>query len=317
MVAYIVRRVVLVIPNLLGITVAIFLLMQLAPGDPMAHYVHHGQMSPEELERIRQHLGLDQPLHLQYLRWLGRWVQGDWGRSLIYHTPVTEIVGSYMPNSILLAGISFLIAVSTGITIGIIAAVKQYSWIDNILRAFSFFGLCAPTFWVGLMMIAVFAVRLGWLPGGGMYAPGADPTLADRVKHLIMPALVGALYSTGVYARYMRSSLLEVLGMDYIRTARGKGLRERGVLIGHGLRNALIPMVTVVAINLPWILSGSILVEAIYSWPGMGRQYWIAAQQKDYPVIMSMFTIIALAVVLSNLSADLLYAVVDPRITYD
>ena len=317
MLAYILRRLVLVIPNLLGITVAIFLLMQLAPGDPMAKYMHSAHMSPEELERIRHHLGLDQPLHVQYLRWLGRWVQGDWGRSLIHHTPVTEIVGSYMPNSILLAGLSFLIATSTGITIGIIAAVKQYSWVDNILRAFSFFGLCAPTFWVGLMMIVVFTTRLGWLPGGGMYAPGSDPTLADRLKHLIMPALVGALYSTGIYARYMRSSLLEVLGMDYVVTARGKGLRERAVLVGHGLRNALIPMITVVGLNLPWILSGSILVEVIYSWPGMGRYYWVAAQQKDYPVIMSMFTIIALAVVLSNLFADVLYVVVDPRITYD
>jgi peptide/nickel transport system permease protein len=283
----------------------------------MAKYMHSAHMDPEQMERIRRHLGLDQPLPVQYARWLGRWVQGDWGNSLIHHTPVTEIVASYMPNSILLAGLSFLIAASMGITIGIIAAVRQYSWVDNVLRAFSFFGLCAPTFWVGLMMIVVFTTRLGWLPGGGMYTPGADPTLADRLKHLIMPALVGALYSTGMYARYMRSSLLEVLGMDYVVTARGKGLRERAVLIRHGLRNALIPMVTVVGLNLPWILSGSILVEAIYSWPGMGRYYWMAAQQKDYPVIMSMFTIIALAVVFSNLLADVLYAVVDPRITFD
>lgn len=317
MAAYVVRRLVMVIPNLLGITVVIFLLTQLAPGDPVAQYAQHGHMRPEDLERIRHHLGLDQPLYVQYLKWLGRWVSGDWGNSLMSHTPVAEIVAIYMPNSILLAGISFMLAVVMGTAVGIISAVRQYSWLDNFLRAFSFFGLCAPSYWVGLLAIMVFSTHLHLLPGGGMYPPGDDPTLVELTRHLIMPALVGALYSTGMYARYMRSSLLEILGMDHVRTARGKGLRGRTVLLQHGVRNALIPMATVVALNLPWILSGSILIEAIFSWPGMGRYYWVAAQQKDYPVIMSMFTLIAIAVVLSNLLADILYAKLDPRIAYE
>jgi peptide/nickel transport system permease protein len=314
---YVRRRLLEAVPTLLLITVAVFLLMQYAPGDPLARYMHYGHMKPEDLDRIRRQLGLDQPLHIQYIRWLGRWIRGDWGTSLTTHKPVREIVRFYMGNSVILAGISFGLAVLMGVCIGIIAALRQYTWTDNLLRAFSFFGLCAPVYWVGLMMIALFSTQLHWLPGGGMYSLGSVPTLGDRVEHLIMPAIAGALYSTGMYARYMRSSLLEVRDMDYIRTARGKGLPEQAVLFRHALRNALIPMVTIVALNLPWILSGSILVESIFSWPGMGRQYWVAAQQNDYPVLMSMFTIISIAVVLSNLLADIVYGFVDPRITYD
>lgn len=313
---YIRRRLLQSIPTIFGITLVIFFLMQLAPGDPLSQYMHQGQMSSEDLERIRHQLGLDQPLPIQYLNWLSRWVRGDWGSSLYSHQPVTEIIRFYISNSILLAGISFGVAILIGLSIGIVAALRQYTWVDNLLRAFAFFGLCAPGYWVGLMMIAVFTVNLRWLPGGGMYTVGTVPTFGDRVKHLIMPVLVGSLYSTGVYCRYMRSGLLEVMGMDYIRTARGKGLHERAVLFGHALPNALIPIVTIVALNLPWILSGSILVEAIFSWPGMGRVYWRAALQKDYPVLMSMFTIISIAVVLSNLLADIVYARLDPRITY-
>lgn len=314
--AYIRRRLLQAIPTILLITLVIFFLMQLAPGDPMTRYMRGSRMRPEDLERIRHQLGLDQPLPVQYLKWVGRWLRGDWGRSLISHEPVTEIIRFHVPNSVLLAGISFAISILLGVPAGIVSVVKQHTWVDIVVRAFSFFGLCAPVYWVGLMMITVFTARLHWLPGGGMYALGVIPSFGDRVKHLIMPALAGSLYSTGMYCRYMRSGLLEVMDMDYVRTARGKGLHERAVLFGHAVRNALIPLVTIVALNLPWIFSGSILTEAIFTWPGMGRKYWQAALEQDYPVIMSMFTLIAIAVVLSNLLADIAYSVLDPRITY-
>jgi peptide/nickel transport system permease protein len=316
MTAYIARRLLQAIPSLLIITVLVFLLIQFAPGDPLARYTEFGTMSPEAIARMRHQLGLDQPLYVQYIKWLTNWVRGDWGRSLSGLTPVRELIVYYVRNSIVLAGISLVVGLIVGVLVGIISALKEYTWVDSILRAFSFFGLCAPVYWVGLMMIMLFSVKLGWLPGGGMLPLAEEPTFAGRLKHLVMPVIAGSLFSIGVYARYTRSCVLEVMTADYVRTARGKGLGERTVLLRHILRNALLPMVTVVALRIPWILSGSVLVEAIFSWPGMGRQYWVATMEKDIPVIMSMFTLISVAVVLTNLLADIVYCLVDPRITF-
>ena len=197
------------------------------------------------------------------------------------------------------------------------AALKQYSILDNALTIFSFIGFSVPVFWLGLIMILFFTVNLGWLPGGGMYTLGEPFSLTDRIRHLIMPVSAAALYNAGIYSRYLRSGLLEVINLDYIRTARAKGLRERAVFVGHALRNALIPLVTIVALDLPWLFGGAVLTETIFSWPGMGRQFWRSALEQDYPVILAMVMLVALAVVVFNLFADVLYAYLDPRIRYE
>jgi peptide/nickel transport system permease protein len=212
---------------------------------------------------------------------------------------------------------AFIVAVVVGICTGTVAALKQYSLADNILTVFSFIGFCVPTFWLGLIMIYVFTVRLHWLPGMGMYTLGEPFSLIDRVRHLVMPVLVASLYSAGMYSRYLRSSLLEVLNLDYLRTARAKGLHERAVVLRHAMRNALIHLVTIVAMDLPWMFGGAVLTETIFSWPGMGHQFWKSALDSDYPVVMTWVMIVSIAVIVCNLLADFLYALLDPRIRYD
>jgi peptide/nickel transport system permease protein len=315
--AYILRRILQSIPLLLGISVLVFALLQIIPGGPMGHYMRVQGANPEDIARLREQLGLDKPAPVQYVNWLMNWLRGDWGKSYITREPVRDIVAFRLPNTMLLMGCSFTLALIVGITAGIVAALKQYSILDNVLTIFSFLGFSVPVFWLGLIMILVFTVKLGWLPGGGMYTLGEPFSLTDRLRHLIMPVSAAALYNAGIYSRYLRSSLLEVINLDYIRTARAKGLRERAVFVGHALRNALIPLVTIVALDLPWLFGGAVLTETIFSWPGMGREFWKASLEQDYPVILTMVMLVAGAVVVFNLLADVLYAYLDPRIRYD
>lgn len=315
--AYIVRRILQSIPLLLGISVLVFALLQIIPGGPMGHYMRVQGANPEDIARLREQLGLDKPAPVQYVNWLTGWLRGDWGKSYITREPVRDIVAFRLPNTILLMGCSFTLALIVGITAGIVAALKQYSILDNLLTIFSFIGFSVPVFWLGLIMILVFTVKLGLLPGGGMYTLGQPFSLTDRIRHLIMPVSAAALYNAGIYSRYLRSSLLEVINLDYIRTARAKGLRERAVFVGHALRNALVPLVTIVAMDLPWLFGGAVLTETIFSWPGMGREFWKASLEQDYPVILTMVMLVAAAVVVFNLLADILYAYLDPRIRYD
>lgn len=317
MTKYVARRLLQSIPLLLGISVLVFALLQIIPGGPLGHYMRVQGANPEDIERIRHQLGLDQPAPVQYVNWLTRWLRGDWGKSYITREPVRETIAFRLPNTILLLGCSFTLALIVGISAGIVAAVKQYSLLDNLLTIFSFIGFSVPVFWLGLIMILVFTVRLHWFPGGGMYTLGAPFSLTDRIHHLVMPVLAAALYNAGIYSRYLRSSLLEVINLDYIRTARAKGLRERAVLFRHAVRNALIPLVTIVALDLPYVFGGAVLTETIFSWPGMGRQFWKAALDQDYPVLLTMVMIVSIAVVVFNLLADVLYAIMDPRIRYD
>jgi peptide/nickel transport system permease protein len=315
--AYILRRILQSIPLLLGISVLVFALLQIIPGGPMGHYMRVQGANPEDIARLREQLGLDKPAPVQYVNWLMNWLRGDWGKSYITREPVRDIVAFRLPNTMLLMGCSFTLALIVGITAGIVAALRQYSILDNMLTIFSFLGFSVPVFWLGLIMILVFTVKLGWLPGGGMYTLGEPFSLTDRLRHLIMPVSAAALYNAGIYSRYLRSSLLEVINLDYIRTARAKGLRERAVFVGHALRNALIPLVTIVALDLPWLFGGAVLTETIFSWPGMGREFWKASLEQDYPVILTMVMLVAGAVVVFNLLADVLYAYLDPRIRYD
>ena len=317
MIAYIIRRVLLSIPLLLGISILVFGILQIIPGGPLGHYMRVQGANPEDIAILKKQLGLDQPAPIQYINWLTRWLKGDWGKSYITREPVLDIIAFRLPNTMLLMGLSFTLALIVGISAGIVAALKQYSILDNMLTIFSFIGFSVPVFWLGLIMILVFTVKLGWLPGGGMTTLGGPSSLSDRILHLIMPVSAAALYNAGIYSRYLRSSLLEVINLDYIRTARAKGLRERIVFSRHALRNALIPLVTIVAIDLPWMFGGAVLTETIFSWPGMGRQFWKASLDQDYPVILSMVMLVAVAVVVFNLLADVLYAYLDPRIRYE
>ncbi len=317
MTSYIARRLLQSIPLLLGISVLVFALLQIIPGGPLGHYMRVQGANPEDIERIRHQLGLDQPAPIQYLAWLSRWLRGDWGKSYMTREPVRDIIAFRLPNTILLLGCSYTLALIVGISAGMVAALKQYSLLDNFLTIFSFIGFSVPVFWLGLIMILIFTVRLHWFPGGGMYTLGAPFSIADRIHHLAMPVSAAALYNAGIYSRYLRSSLLEVINLDYIRTARAKGLHERAVLLGHALRNALIPLITIGAMDLPWLFGGAVLTETIFSWPGMGREFWKAALEQDYPVLMTIVMIVSIAVVVFNLLADILYAVMDPRIGYE
>jgi peptide/nickel transport system permease protein len=317
MTAYIIRRVLLSIPLLLGISILVFGILQIIPGGPLGHYMRVQGANPEDIAILKKQLGLDQPAPVQYVNWLTRWLKGDWGKSYITREPVLDIIAFRLPNTMLLMGLAFTLALIVGITAGIVAALKQYSILDNMLTIFSFMGFSVPVFWLGLIMILVFTVKLGWLPGGGMSTLGEPFSLVDRIRHLIMPVSAAALYNAGIYSRYLRSSLLEVINLDYIRTARAKGLRERIVFSRHALRNALIPLVTIVALDLPWMFGGAVLTETIFSWPGMGREFWKASLEQDYPVILSIVMLVAVAVVVFNLLADVLYAYLDPRIRYN
>lgn len=314
---YIARRLLQAIPLLLGVSVVAFLVIQAIPGGVLGAYSAESGARAEDLARIERQLGLDKPLHVQYLAWLGRFVRGDWGYTLIAHLSVKGEIMAALPRTVLLLGIGLAVALVVGVTTGVIAAVKQYSVADMIITTLSFIGLCMPVFWFGLLLILIFSVRLKWLPGGGMYTVGEPFSLMDRVKHLILPVVGVSFQISGEYARYVRSSLLEVLQLDYVRTAHSKGLHPRTVLFRHVLRNSLIPLVTIFAMQLPWMVGGFVITESIFSWPGMGRLLWMAALQHDYPMMMSIILLVSAAVIFANLLADVMYAILDPRIVYE
>jgi peptide/nickel transport system permease protein len=312
---YILRRLVQAIPILLGVSLLTFVLIKLMPGGVMGAYGAHG--SGADMARIQEQLGLNRPAHEQYLAWLGRYLTGDWGTTLISKQPVQPVIFNALPNTILLIGVSLVFGLGLGLVFGVVSAVKQYSALDMVVTTISFIGLSTPVFFSGLLLILIFSVHLRWLPGGGMYTVGQPYSLEDRLLHLIMPVAAIAFPLSGEYTRYIRASLLEVLHEDYMRTARAKGLRERFVLVRHGLRNALIPLVTILALQLPWMIGGFVVTESIFSWPGMGRLLWQAAQERDYPMMMSITVLVAAAVLFFNLLADLVYGFLDPRITYE
>jgi peptide/nickel transport system permease protein len=294
--------------------------MQWVPGGPLSVYGNDPAISPADLERLREQLGLNQPLHVQYLRWLGNLLQGNWGDSYFTHRPVLELIGQRFPNTLTLMGIGFLVSLLVAVPVGILSAVRPYSIFDSIATTLALVGISVPIFWSGLVLIVLFNQQLKLLPGGGMFTLSADytglPALVDRVRHLILPTLVLGLSFGGQYTRYVRSSMLEVIGRDYIRTARAKGLHERIILQRHALKNAASPVVTVVALDLPFLFTGAVFTETIFSWPGMGRLFWESAVRLDYPVLMALMSITALLVVLFNLLSDLVYAYLDPRLTY-
>jgi peptide/nickel transport system permease protein len=324
MIGYLVRRLLGAIPLLLGILTIIFFVVHMAPGDPTARFFNPN-VSPEVIEQMRRNLGLDQPLHIQYGKWLWSFVRGDFGYSFGQMRPISEILPDVLWNTLQLTLISLVVIFVVGMLIGIVQAVRQYSLADNVLTFLALFFYSMPSFWFALMLILIFSLRAGqegWalqLPASGMtsidyeYMSGGDK-LMDRLRHLLLPAIALGIGSAAGVARYMRGSMLEVIHQDFIRTARAKGLSERTVIFKHALRNALIPIITLLGLYLPFLLSGAVLVETIFAWPGMGRTIVEAILARDYPLVMATSFVIAAIVVLGNLLSDLLYAVVDPRI---
>jgi peptide/nickel transport system permease protein len=314
---FVVRRVVHAVPLLIGISMIAFLLLQAIPGDPTVAYRGTATVSERDLERIRDELGLDRPLAVQYASWLRQFVQGDWGVSYVASRPVLGMVAERLPATLELMAAGLVVSVLVAIPLGLIAAVRQYSWADYLLTFASFVGLSMPIFWVGLMLIVVFSLELGWFPSGGRGPPGEDPDLVTRLRYLTLPALSLALVQIGFFTRYLRASMLDVLGRDFMRFARARGVPPVRLYLRHGFRNAAIPFVTVVALHVPDYLIGALVVETIFSWPGTGRLFWESAVRFDYPVLMGVLVLASLLVIVSNLVADVLYGLLDPRIRYD
>ncbi len=306
MLNYVIKRLFSMIPVLVGISILLFFMLRMLPGDPAQ--VLAGQMaSPEEIETIRKQLGLDRPVYEQYLSYLGRLVRLDLGRSARTQNPVIEEIWARLPNTALLAVVAIGLACLFGIPAGVISAVRPYTWVDYVVTMGALFGISMPVFWLGLMLVVVFAVVLRWLPAGG----------TGSWQHVVLPSVTLASFVVAFIARMTRSTMLETLSLDYISTARSKGLKEEVVVIKHALRNALIPIVTVVGLQFGLLLGGAVLTETVFAWPGIGRLIVDSILARDYPVIQGTILIFGLLYILVNLAVDILYVVIDPRIRYE
>jgi peptide/nickel transport system permease protein len=314
---YLIRRVVQLLPLLLLTTIVSFAVMQLAPGGPLSAYEHSPSITAAQLKVISHDLGLDQPAPVQYWRWLTGLLQGQWGYSLESGEAVTTLILERLGNTLVLVGTAFALSLLIALPLGVLASVRQYSLFDYTATFFSFVAYSIPVFWAGLMAQLLFSVRLGWLPVAGLYTEGVPWTLGDSLKHLVLPALVLGLGLIAGWSRYLRSSMLEVLQLDYLRTARAKGLPSSSVVYKHALRNAVVPLITVVALDIPLLFTGALVVEVVFSWPGEGRLFYDALHNRDYPVLMGVLLISAFLILFSNLAADLLYGWLNPRVRYD
>jgi len=343
---YVVRRLLQAIPLMFIVSIVLFTLVNLAPGGPLAGRGQSRRMRPEQIAILKRQFGLDQPLYKRYIFWLigNDWtkidtvgdgikdspgqgkgiLRGDFGMSYRTRQPVIDAIRNSLKNTAYLMSVTLIVVAIIAIPVGVISAVKQYSIFDIIVTTLSFMGQAIPEFWLGLILILIFYVWLknpitgdSLLPAGGMYTLGMEFSLIDWIKHLILPVTMGVVGWVTWYSRFLRSSMLDVIHQDYVRTARAKGLRMSKVYFKHALRNALLPLVTIFALDLPYIFAGSLYVEIMFSWPGMGRLYYQAAIDRDYPLLMAILTIGTVVVVLSNLLADVIYARLDPRIHYD
>lgn len=319
---YILRRLIMVPLLLLGVTTVTFIIVHLAPGSPLDDLrVTVPGITDEDLARIARSLGLNEPLWRQYLNWIADVSRGDLGLSLQNARPVSDQIMERLPNTLLLTGLAMGIALIIAIPVGMIAAVRRNSLFDQIATIASAIGAAVPSFWIGLLLILFFSVqasRWGWyaLPSSGMRPVTGEVTLWDRVQYLILPVTALAIGQVADTLRFVRAQMLEVLRLDYIRTARSKGLRERRVIVGHAFRNALLPLVTLIGLSLPQLIAGAAIVETIFSWPGIGQLTVSAANRHDYTMIMGTTIVVGAATLLSSLITDLIYAVIDPRITY-
>jgi peptide/nickel transport system permease protein len=312
---YVLGRLLLALPVLLGVSIVVFLMIKLVPGDP-AYAILGPQAQPQDVQQLRQALGFDQPLPVQYWRWLSRALQGDLGRSLELREPVVDLVLSRFKNTLILTACSMLISLAVGLSAGIVSATRQYSWLDRLTMVLALFGNSMPAFWLGLVLILIFSLGLGWFPTGGMYSLRGSGGPGDLLSHLVLPAVTLGGASTAIIARLTRSSMLEVIRQDYVKAARAKGLAERSVIWRHALKNALLPVVTVVGLQTGFLLGGAVLTETVFSWPGVGFQLFRAIAARDIPLIQGGVLLIAVTFVFINLLVDVLYAYLDPRIRY-
>ncbi len=315
MLKLVLNRLLIAVPVLLGVTCVAYFVMTLAPGDAVDMLISPG-MSAQDLEMQRSALGLNDPGPVQYAKWLGQLLQGNLGYSFYNRQPVTDRLAERIVPTLSLALFSLFWAYAIGLPIGVLAAVRQYSIFDYAATVISYLGVSLPSFFFGLILIYVFSLKLDLFPTGGMETIGASSNLVDRVSHLILPSLVLGSYNAAVVMRYTRSSMLEAIHQDYVRTARGKGLRENAVIFGHALRNALMPVITLAGLQIPTLLGGAIITEQVFNWPGIGRLAVEAIFARDYPVIMSLNLVTAVLVTLGNLAADVTYGFVDPRLRH-
>jgi len=315
MLRYTIHRLLLTIPVLVGISVVVFLIMALIPGDP-ATAILGAFATPENATKLRAELGLDRPLIEQYFTWAGNLLSGDFGRSYALNRPVLDELLERLGPTLLLAGSAMCVCVLLGLIAGLLAAVKQYTWVDQGLTLFTLIGISAPSFWLGLMAVSLFTVQLGWLPASGMYTPYGDESLGDLLVHLLMPAVTLGLVASSVIARLTRTSMLEQLRQDYVRTARAKGERETAVVIRHAFRNALVGLIPVLGLQAGFVLGGAVYIETVFQWPGIGRMLVNAISTRDILLVQGGVMMVATIYVFFNLLADLIQHALDPRIQH-
>jgi peptide/nickel transport system permease protein len=314
--SYVSRRILNAVPLLLGISIILFTVLQLAPGGPADVYADIPGVNAEVLANIERELGLDQPLPVQYGRWLTSALRGQWGYSIRTGRPVSKDILERVPATFVLGGTAFVLALVAAIPLGVMSALRRYTALDYTFTFLSFLGISMPIFWLALMLQSLFAVQLNLLPSAGMTTIG-DGSFLDRLRHLILPACILAVAYIASWSRFTRSSMLDVLSLDYIRTARAKGLTERKVTYRHALRNALVPVLTIIALDFAGIISGAVITETIFAWPGMGRLFIEAMNGRDYPVLMALLMLGSFALVFINLVTDVMYSFVDARIRYE
>ncbi len=315
---FLLRRILVSIPVLLGITIAMYVIINLAPGDPVTALMNPEQMAnmgPDWVAQQRESLGLNDPLPVRYVKWLEETASGNLGYSSVDRLPVNEKIGERIWPTLKLMLVVLVISVIVGVPLGIISALKQYSIVDYLLTISGFLTVSIPSFFLALVLIYIFSLKLDWLPTAGMYTVGQPRNFVDSLQHMILPATVLGLAQAAPIIRYTRASLLETIRQDYVTVARAKGLAERGVVM-HALRNALIPIITIIALNIPMLLGGTVIIEQVFSWPGMGSLAIASVQGRDYNVLMGINLIAAIMILVSNLIADAIYALVDPRIKY-
>lgn len=316
--SYLLRRALIAIPTLVAISALIFTILALAPGDPMAQFATDPSVTQEVRDAIRRSLGLDQPPHIRYLAWLGSFVRGDMGYSFASRSPVSGLLAQRLQTTLAVVGVAYLLSVLLAVPLGLLAALKPYSAFDQISSTLAFVGFSLPTFFTGLLFIIVFSVRLRWFPF--IYNSTLEvkdmASFLEQVRQSALPIAVLALFQTATLMRFTRSAALEQLYRDYVRTARGKGLRERAIVLRHVLRNALVPVVTLVALGLPTVFTGALITEQVFRVPGIGSLLVSSIQSSDTPVVMAITVVYAILIVACNLAADVLYAALDPRVRY-
>lgn len=313
---FILRRLLGAIPLLLGISVILFGIVHLAPGGPLDVYADNPSVSKEALDQIKKAYGLDKPIPVQYVLWVKSMAVGDWGYSIRTARPVTQEIAERLWPTLQLGGLSMLCALVLALPLGTISAARRRSGVDHTTTLLSFAGISIPVFWLALLLQLLFSITLGWLPSAG-YETVGDGSFSDRLAHIAMPTAVLTLATVASWSRYIRSGMVDVLNQDYIRTAYAKGLSEVNVIVHHALRNALIPAVTIIALDLASIISGAVITETVFAWPGIGRLFIESMNGRDYPVLMGLMMLGSAALILSNLIADLTYALIDPRIRYE